>query len=62
MPEAVRRPLTRARPAATEQPPAGTVRTGERQRPQWEGLFREPEWPAEAEETSDIHVDGEELE
>ena len=58
MPEAVRRPLRRARPAATDPPAAGVVRTGERrERPQWEGLFREPEWPAEDEEPSDINTD-----
>lgn len=33
--------------AATSGPPAGRpARTAEpRERPQWQGLFREPEWP-----------------
>lgn len=47
MPEAARRPLGRGRTAAIGRPGAGAVRTDEapRERPQWQGLFREPDLP-----------------
>lgn len=50
MPEAARRPLGRVRTAVTGRLAVGAARTAEPgERPQYEGLFREPEWPPEEE-------------
>ena len=46
-----RRPLGRECTAATGRLPAGVARTVEAcKRPQWEGLFREPDLPPYAED------------
>jgi hypothetical protein len=55
MPEAERRPLSRVRTVATGRRPAGVARTAEpRERPQWQGLFREPDLPPYDEEEPDV--------
>lgn len=55
MPEAERRPLSRVRTAVTGGLPAGVARTVEPcERPQWEGLFREPDLPPYDEEDDDV--------
>ena len=36
--------------AVTGREDGRVVRTGERPRPEWEGLFREPDWPPEGDE------------
>ena len=55
MPEVVRRPLSRVRGAVIGRPEAGAARTAEpRGRPQWQGLFREPELPPYDEEDPDV--------
>lgn len=49
-----RRPLSRERTADTARPGVEVVRTAERrERPQYEGLFREPDWPSD-EEDADV--------
>ena len=50
MSEIERRPLSRARMAAIGRPTTEVVRTADRPRPQYEGLFREPDLPPYAEE------------
>lgn len=58
MPEPLRRPLSRVRTAVTGRRVDGVARTVERrERPQWQGLFVEPDWPrwpAEDEEETDV--------
>jgi len=51
MAEATRRPLGRGRVAGTVRADGLVARTGEapRGRAEWEGLFREPDWPPEDE-------------
>jgi hypothetical protein len=50
MPEVVRRPLSRSRVDVTEP----VARTAEPvPRPEWEGLFREPDWPPYVEDEAD---------